>query len=91
MSMIIVLAWIAVAKVGGMTLLRIQLSQVDAAVRASGQSTGPILSFFPSFHLGWTRDAMWTLPVITFVLFLAVQWWASWYPGSEPGGGGYVA
>ncbi len=91
MSMIIVLAWIAVAKVGGMTLLRIQLSQVDAAVRASGQSTGPILSFFPSFQLGWTTDAMWTLPVITFVLFLAVQWWASWYPGSEPGGGGYVA
>ncbi|MFK7972076.1 MAG: sodium:solute symporter family protein [Bacteroidia bacterium] len=25
------------------------------------------------------------------VLPLAVQWWASWYPGSEPGGGGYVA
>jgi solute:Na+ symporter, SSS family len=91
MSMIIVLAWIAVAKVGGMTLLRIQLSHVDAAARASGQSTGPILSFFPSFHLGWTTDAMWTLPVTTFVLFLAVQWWASWYPGSEPGGGGYVA
>ncbi len=91
MSMIIVLAWIAVAKIGGMTLLRIQLSQVDAAVRASGHSTGSILSFFPSFHLGWTTDAIWTLPVITFVLFLAVQWWASWYPGSEPGGGGYVA
>lgn len=26
-----------------------------------------------------------------FVVPLAVQWWASWYPGSEPGGGGYVA
>ncbi|WCL54079.1 sodium:solute symporter family protein [Gimibacter soli] len=25
------------------------------------------------------------------VIPLAVQWWASWYPGSEPGGGGYVA
>jgi Na+/proline symporter len=41
--------------------------------------------------LGWTTDAIWTLPVITFVLCLAVQWWASWYPGAEPGGGGYVA
>jgi SSS family solute:Na+ symporter len=91
MSMIIVLAWIAVARVGGMTLLKIQLSQVDSATRASGGATGSVLSFFPSFHLGWTTDAIWTLPVITFVLYLAVQWWASWYPGAEPGGGGYVA
>ncbi|HYL69525.1 MAG TPA: sodium:solute symporter family protein, partial [Candidatus Limnocylindria bacterium] len=91
MSMIIVLAWIAVARVGGMTLLKIQLSQVDGATRASGQATGSVLSFFPSFHLGWTTDAIWTLPVITFILYLAVQWWASWYPGAEPGGGGYVA
>ena len=22
---------------------------------------------------------------------LAVQWWSTWYPGSEPGGGGYIA
>lgn len=26
-----------------------------------------------------------------FLVPLAVQWWASWYPGSEPGGGGYIA
>jgi len=26
-----------------------------------------------------------------FIAHLAVQWWASWYPGAEPGGGGYVA
>jgi SSS family solute:Na+ symporter len=91
MSMIIVLAWIAVAKIGGIAALKIQLSVVDSAARQSGQSTGSILSFFPSFHLGWTSDAIWTLPVITFALYLAVQWWASWYPGAEPGGGGYVA
>jgi Na+/proline symporter len=91
MSMIIVLAWIAVAKVGGMALLKVQLSHVDAVARQSGETTGSILSFFPSFHLGWTTDALWTLPVITFALYLAVQWWASWYPGAEPGGGGYVA
>jgi solute:Na+ symporter, SSS family len=91
MSMIVVLAWIAVAKIGGIAALKMQLSVVEGAVRQSGQGTGPILSFFPSFHLGWTSDAIWTLPVITFALYLAVQWWASWYPGAEPGGGGYVA
>ncbi|HKT47552.1 MAG TPA: sodium:solute symporter family protein [Candidatus Acidoferrales bacterium] len=91
MAMIVVLAWVAVDKIGGMAILKVHLSQVDAATRAAGQTTGSILSFFPSFHLGWTSDALWTLPVLTFVLYLAVQWWASWYPGSEPGGGGYVA
>src|SRR5271168_1922389 len=74
-----------------MALLKIQLSHVDAVARQSGETTGSILSFFPSFHLGWTSDSLWTLPVITFALYLAVQWWASWYPGAEPGGGGYVA
>jgi solute:Na+ symporter, SSS family len=91
MAMIIVLAWVAVAKIGGMTLLKIQLSHVNDTLRQTGQSTGSVTSFFPSFHLGWTTDAIWTLPVITFVLYLGVQWWASWYPGAEPGGGGYVA
>jgi solute:Na+ symporter, SSS family len=91
MSMIIVLAWVAVAKIGGMTLLKVQLSHVNEAARQAGHPTGSVLSFFPSFHLGWTTDAIWTLPVITFALYLAMQWWASWYPGAEPGGGGYVA
>jgi solute:Na+ symporter, SSS family len=34
---------------------------------------------------------LWTLPVITFAVYLGVQWWAFWYPGAEPGGGGYIA
>ena len=91
MAMIIVLAWVAVSKLGGMALLKVQLANVDAATHAAGQTTGNILSFFPAFHLGWTADAIWTLPALTFALYLAVQWWASWYPGAEPGGGGYVA
>lgn len=31
------------------------------------------------------------MTLIAFITFLGVQWWASWYPGAEPGGGGYVA
>ena len=31
------------------------------------------------------------LPLTAFIAYLGVQWWASWYPGQEPGGGGYVA
>ncbi|WP_179319053.1 sodium:solute symporter family protein [Winogradskyella helgolandensis] len=42
------------------------------------------LSILPDFS---NTNALITL----FVIPLAVQWWSSWYPGSEPGGGGYIA
>ncbi|NMB63626.1 MAG: Na+:solute symporter [Spirochaetes bacterium] len=32
-----------------------------------------------------------SIPLAAFLLYVCVQWWASWYPGAEPGGGGYVA
>lgn len=32
-----------------------------------------------------------SLSLAAFVAYLGVQWWASWYPGQEPGGGGYLA
>lgn len=42
------------------------------------------LSLLPDFD---NRD----LTIKLFMIPLAVQWWSSWYPGAEPGGGGYVA
>ncbi len=32
-----------------------------------------------------------SIPLSAFILFIGVQWWACWYPGAEPGGGGYIA
>ena len=42
------------------------------------------LSILPDFT---NKEALITL----FIIPLAVQWWSSWYPGAEPGGGGYIA
>ena len=28
---------------------------------------------------------------LSFLVLLSLNWWASWYPGAEPGGGGYIA
>lgn len=42
------------------------------------------LSILPDFN---DKSALITLLIIP----LAVQWWSSWYPGAEPGGGGYIA
>lgn len=33
----------------------------------------------------------WDLTISIFIIPLAIQWWNAWYPGAEPGGGGYVA
>ena len=41
-------------------------------------------SFFPDFS-----DPNQYVPL--FLIPLLVQWWSAWYPGSEPGGGGYIA
>lgn len=42
------------------------------------------LSILPDFD---NKEALITLLIIP----LAVQWWSAWYPGAEPGGGGYIA
>ena len=42
------------------------------------------LSIFPNFS---DTEAL----IGIFIIPLAVQWWSSWYPGAEPGGGGYIA
>src|SRR4029077_2899753 len=31
------------------------------------------------------------MPMITFFVYISLNWWATWYPGAEPGGGGYIA
>src|SRR5580658_10244903 len=91
MTMIIVLAWVAVSKIGGMQALQMHLRVIENNVRATGVETADPVAFLPNFHLGLTTNALWTLPVLTFIVYLGMQWWLAWYPGAEPGGGGYVA
>ena len=91
MTMIIVLAWVAVAKIGGMHALEAHLQVIRSNAQAAGATTSDPTAFLPDFHLGWGSNAIWTLPVLTFMVYLGMQWWLAWYPGAEPGGGGYVA
>lgn len=80
MGMVILLAIFAVDATGGMSQLISGLNQVNA----SRGATGSITSFVPPLNSTW-------MPLITFFVYIAVNWWASWYPGAEPGGGGYIA
>src|SRR6266705_976528 len=51
----------------------------------SAPSAEAILAIWPP-----AAEGIWVLPTVTLAALLALNWWASWYPGAEPGGGGYV-
>ncbi len=99
----IALAFFAVDAVGGLGALREKLASANHPALGPGdprlgdgedgvahggapygENVEDLLSFLPG-------DAPWSLIPMTFAVFLAVNWWASWYPGAEPGGGGYIA
>src|SRR5271165_198609 len=87
MSIVIGVAWYAVAACGGMHAMLDKLAAARAAVPGAADAT----AFFPDFSRSMTAEPRWTLPALTFVVYLGLQWWAFWYPGAEPGGGGYIA
>lgn len=72
----ILLAVFAVDSIGGLDALTSQ----SAARYGSAEGAFGVL---PPTDQAW-------LPLSTLLVFLGVQWWAAWYPGQEPGGGGYV-
>jgi solute:Na+ symporter, SSS family len=80
----IALAIVAMNKIGGMDNLKEAL-----------KNSPWVFDFVPSFQskgdVAQSGTGILNLSVTAFVAYLGVQWWSSWYPGAEPGGGGYVA
>jgi len=73
----ILLAFVAVQHVGGVGDVQTRVAEQFGGTQA--------FDFVPRF----TGDNPW-MPLHAFLIMALVQWWATWYPGSEPGGGGYV-
>jgi SSS family solute:Na+ symporter len=84
MSAVIVLAVYAVRAVGGMDKLKDGLTTHFGSADAA-------LSVLPVKITPNGIEAYAWMPLLALAVFLSVQWWAAWYPGAEPGGGGYVA
>ncbi len=81
MSAVIAAAYFAVKlpQVGGLH------GMVDKLSHVSGPGGINYLNILPDF------TNQWNIAIAVFIMPLAVQWWAVWYPGSEPGGGSYIA
>ena len=81
MTAVIAAAYFAVQlpQVGGLSGL------VDKLSAMPGPNGINYLNILPDFTNNWD------IAVAVFVMPIAVQWWAVWYPGAEPGGGSYIA
>ena len=81
MSAVIAAAYFAVmsTQVGGLQGL------MDKLAVTRGPNGLDYTSMLPDFTNNWE------IAVAVFVMPVAVQWWAVWYPGAEPGGGSYIA
>jgi SSS family solute:Na+ symporter len=83
MTAVIAAAYFAVKNVGGLDVMVQKLSV--AMPSPDGKSMLHYLNVLPDFTNNWD------IAVAVFIMPLAVQWWATWYPGAEPGGGSYIA
>jgi Na+/proline symporter len=81
MTAVIAAAYFAVTlpQVGGLSGLVTKLSATP------GPGGINYLNILPDF------TNTWDIAVAVFIMPIAVQWWAVWYPGAEPGGGSYIA
>ena len=84
MSAVIILAVYAVRAVGGM-------DKLQAGLATKFGSAGAAVSVLPLNVTPNGLEAYKWMPFLALAVFLSVQWWAAWYPGAEPGGGGYIA
>lgn len=83
MSMVVLLAYFAIKApaIGGLHGLVTKVHAYDLA-HSTATSTRNTLAFIPSITSGF---------FLSFLILMSLNWWASWYPGAEPGGGGYIA
>jgi Na+/proline symporter len=81
MTAVIAAAYFALKapQVGGLHQLIEKLSSIR------GPGGVDYLAVLPDFTNNWD------LAIAVFIMPIAVQWWAVWYPGAEPGGGSYIA
>jgi SSS family solute:Na+ symporter len=81
MGAIIAAAYFAVTlpQVGGLS------GMVEKVSAMHGPNGLNYLNILPDFSNNWD------IALAVFIMPIAIQWWAVWYPGAEPGGGSYIA
>jgi Na+/proline symporter len=80
-----------------LAVIVVRLPEVGGLSGLSAKLSPEVLDFFPRIGEAAANGAtavaggVLSLSVGAFVARVGLQWWSSWYPGSDPGGGGYIA
>ena len=71
----------------------LDLPQIGGIAGLQERLPAHVFNIFPTLSGGGSEIAtgVLTLSFSAFFAHIFIQWWSSWYPGAEPGGGGYVA
>ncbi|MXZ18690.1 MAG: Na+:solute symporter [Rhodothermaceae bacterium] len=74
-----------------MAIFVLRIPEVGGIAGLKSHLPAETFRFFPTIGEASGAVAAFALSIPAFVAFIGIQWWSSWYPGSEPGGGGYSA
>ncbi len=73
-----------------LSIIVLNTETVGGVAGLKAQLPAGSLNFLPSIGTSSTSDIL-SITGASFIAFFGFVWWASWYPGQEPGGGGYIA
>ncbi len=77
-----------------LAVIVVRLPEVGGMAALKSKLNPQLINFFPRIGKisvsGITGGAL-ALSVGAFIAHIGLQWWSTWYPGADPGGGGYVA
>ncbi len=82
--------WIAMIGCTVLAVVVVNSEQVGGISGLKAKLPAWSLDFFPTISSAEGTAQSLSIGVATFLAYIGFQWWASWYPGAEPGGGGYV-
>ncbi|MDA3860034.1 MAG: Na+:solute symporter [Melioribacteraceae bacterium] len=77
-----------------LAVIVVQLPEVGGITGMQAQLSPYVFDFLPRIGdvgVDGITSGVLSLSIGAFIAHIGIQWWASWYPGADPGGGGYVA
>ena len=74
-----------------LSIIVINLPQIGGIAGLKQKLPEYVFDFFPTISDIPSAAGTLAMSFFSFLAYIGIIWWASWYPGSEPGGGGYIA
>ncbi len=77
-----------------LAVIVIELPQIGGLSSLEAKLAPQLLDFFPRIgdvSAGGVTGGALAITTGAFFAYVGVQWWSAWYPGADPGGGGYIA